>query len=63
MLAAIKCPDLDYIPYGDVKQKGNKPGNTAHYSCKKGFKLVGDAWRKCEYNGYWSGKEPVCKSR
>lgn len=61
MQTAILCPKLDDIPYGDVKQTGSKPGSTARYSCDKGFKLVGDERRKCLYNGYWSGKEPVCK--
>ena len=59
----VTCPKLKDIPYGSVKMTGNKPGSTAHYKCDKGFKLVGDAWRKCLYNGYWDGKEPVCKRK
>ena len=34
-----------------------------HYVCEKGYKLVGNAWRKCLYNGYWSGMQPVCKRK
>ena len=63
LFSAILCPDLDDIPYGSVKQTGNKPGSIARYYCKKGSKLIGDETRKCQYDGYWSGKEPVCKSR
>ena len=61
--AAILCPDLRDPPYGNVKQKGNRPGATAHYTCDKHSKLIGNPWRKCLYNGYWSGKEPVCKRK
>ena len=62
-ISAIVCPYLDEIPHGDVKQKDiNKAGCTALYTCDKGFKLVGDALRKCQYDGSWSRKAPVCKS-
>ena len=60
---AIKCPKLSDIEYGSVRVTGFTPGSTAHYECKKGFKLVGEAWRKCQYNGYWSGKEPECRRK
>ena len=62
-LEIIRCSDLYDPLYGSVNQTGNKPGSTAHYECDYGFKLVGDAWRKCLYNGYWSGQEPVCKRK
>ena len=58
----IRCPDLDDPPYGSVNQTGNKPGETAHYECNDGFKLVGDEYRECLKTGYWSGEEPICKS-
>ena len=58
----ITCPDLYDPPYGSVNMTDNTPGSTAHYECDYGFKLVGDAYRECLYNGYWSGKAPVCKS-
>lgn len=56
------CPELDDPQYGSVNYTYNTPGATAHYKCNKGFKLVGDEYRECIHNGYWSGKEPVCKS-
>ena len=62
-LEIVRCPDLYDPPYGSVNQTDNKPGSTAQYECDYGFKLVGDARRKCLYNGYWSGKEPVCKRK
>jgi CUB/sushi domain-containing protein len=57
----ILCPKLKDPRYGDVDVNGKKPGSVAKYSCKKGFKLVGVDWRKCQYNGYWTGEAPVCK--
>ena len=59
----IVCPYLDDPRYGSVNVADNTPGSTAHYECDKGFKLVGEEYRKCLYNGYWSGDEPVCKRK
>ena len=56
-----RCKDLDDPEYGEVWQSGTKVGSIAKYSCDKGFKLVGDSKRQCQYNGEWSGDEPVCK--
>ena len=61
--AAVTCPPLDDPPYGSVKVTGRKPGSIARYDCDKHTKLVGDDTRKCLNNGYWSGKEPVCKRK
>ena len=64
-ITAIYCPTLDDIKYGGVSldDKDRKADSKAHYYCNKGYKLVGDPWRKCQYDGYWGGKEPVCKRR
>ena len=59
----ILCPDLTDPEYGSVNQTSNKPGSTAHYECDYGFKLVGNRYRVCLYNGYWEGNEPVCKRK
>ena len=59
----ITCPDLDDPRYGSVNVTGNTPGYTAHYECDYGYELVGGLYRECLYNGYWSGKEPVCKRK
>ena len=59
---AIKCPSLSDPRYGSVQLIGYTPGSTALYKCNVGYKLVGHSLRKC-YNGYWTGKEPVCRSK
>lgn len=62
--AAIpKCPDLDDPNYGDVDVTGNTPGSKAIYTCDSGFKLVGNRKRFCQKNGYWTGRDPICKRK
>ncbi|XP_064382155.1 sushi, von Willebrand factor type A, EGF and pentraxin domain-containing protein 1-like isoform X4 [Halichondria panicea] len=58
---AIICPKLDDPEDGQVTVTGLTPSSTAEYSCNKGFKLFGTAWRKCQVNGEWSGEAPTCK--
>ena len=58
----LVCPDLDDPPYGSVNVTDNTNGSTAHYECDEGFELVGDAYRECQDNGYWSGDIPMCES-
>ena len=62
-LSIVRCPDLYAPPYGSVNVTGNEPGDSAHYECDYGFKLVGDVYLECLYDGYWSGREPVCKRK
>ena len=57
----VQCDRLDDLDYGVVKHEGVYVGHAATYTCDYGYKLVGESVRKCLYNGYWSGKAPVCK--
>ena len=57
----VQCDYLDDLDYGVVKHEGVYVGHAATYTCAYGYKLVGESVRKCLYNGYWSGKAPVCK--
>ena len=54
------CEYLEDIDYGKVEHDGTHVGAKATYTCDYGYKLVGYSVRKCQYNGYWSGKEPKC---
>ena len=60
---AIKCGDLDHIQYGSVKITTYTVGSKAHFHCDKGYKLYGEPWRVCQYDGQWGGKYPVCKRK
>ena len=63
LLTGITCPDLDDPSYGKVNVTGNIPGYKAHYKCDYGYRLVGEAYRRCLDTGYWSGEEPVCQRK
>ena len=64
-ITAIYCPVPDGIKYGVVRldDKDRKPDSKVHYQCNKGYRLYGNPWRKCQYDGYWGGKAPVCKRK
>lgn len=56
----IRCRNLDAPLYGRVSLTGNDIRYRAHYECDYGYELVGNAYRRCLHNGYWSGREPKC---
>ena len=59
----IDCGGLRDPLYGRVDLDGTTLGSLATYSCNDGFVLEGDQMRKCQSDGQWSGREPVCKSK
>ena len=59
----IICPHLDDLQYGGVNVSSYYPDSRVHYYCNKGYKLVGDPYRVCLYDGTWNKKAPVCKSK
>lgn len=60
-IAIARCDKLDDPLYGNVKVYGYSHGSTAYYRCNSGYRLVGNAYRRCD-NGIWAGKKPVCHS-
>ena len=60
--AYIYCSTLSSISNGYVTYYSRRPGSLAKYSCRSGYTLDGNAYRKCLSSGYWSGSEPECKS-
>lgn len=55
------CGRLPAIRNGRVDLSGTAVGSTATYSCDQGFLLVGEATRRCQLNGEWTGNEPFCR--
>ena len=47
---------VDFVP-------DTKLDSDAEYSCRRGFKLVGNDVRHCQANGDWSGSQPTCESK
>lgn len=60
LVLAITCPSLQDPRYGSVSLTGNRVGDYANYQCDAGFTLEGDARRKCQVSGQWSGEVPSC---
>lgn len=56
---AVDCGS-PFISHGVVVVETTTLGSVAHYSCDRGFTLVGSDNRTCETNGRWSGEEPLC---
>ena len=34
-----------------------------YFDCDLGYELVGSEERKCQRNGTWTGRQPVCRGR
>lgn len=56
-----KCKPLSDIQNGHVLTTSNAIGSVATYSCKKGYRLIGEHKRVCLSTAVWSSSEPSCK--
>ena len=54
------CPELSIPSNGHLTLKSKREGSTAHYVCKKGFKLDGAQDRTCRADGEWEEDDPRC---
>ena len=64
IIIVIDCGLPPKPDYGSVSYKSTKCGSKAYYSCDYGYLLTGgSSVRKCQPNGYWSGKTPKCLRR
>ena len=62
VLTAVECGTLTNPTNGQVTYTGRTTfGQTATYSCNRGYNLVGDNTRTCQANGVWSGSIPICQ--
>ena len=60
---AVTCQRLGAPRNGGVSFDSLTKGSIATYTCKNGFKLVGDKSRECLKTGQWSGREPACNRK
>jgi len=61
-----KCTNFDCgkhapVQNGNTVCDGSKYGHKCHFSCSKGYQLVGPSVRICEKDGFWSGGTVACK--
>ena len=61
--AVIKCTAPVAPKYGFVKVSHYLLDGVATYTCKYGYKLIGDGTRKCYYDKTWTGVAPICKRK
>ncbi len=59
----VDCGHLSPPVGGSVTLTGTTVGSQAFYSCGKGYELMGDSVRTCQFNGLWTGKEPICERK
>lgn len=59
-IAGVRCPML-YAPiYGSVEINETQYESTVRYYCDHGYKLLGNAYRTCDYSGQWTNDAPSC---
>ncbi|XP_005922224.1 sushi, von Willebrand factor type A, EGF and pentraxin domain-containing protein 1 isoform X2 [Haplochromis burtoni] len=58
-LCRVNCgrPDVDYN--GAVYGNDWWVGSVVRYTCRSGFRLIGNSTRSCQHNGLWTPK-PIC---
>ena len=59
LINVATCPVID-IANGMVSFTGTSLEDTATYSCKTGFELVGASVLNCLSGGRWDNPPPVC---
>ncbi|XP_018585768.2 sushi, von Willebrand factor type A, EGF and pentraxin domain-containing protein 1 isoform X1 [Scleropages formosus] len=57
----VECPQPKEIPNGIMHVQGLMYLNTAQYSCRLGYDLVGNSTVLCGENGMWIGGVPACR--
>ena len=57
----INCTEPVTIEHGTITGSLFVFKSTVKYDCEVGYELHGSAERTCEYDGQWTGTQPVCK--
>nr|XP_037289007.1 sushi, von Willebrand factor type A, EGF and pentraxin domain-containing protein 1-like [Rhipicephalus microplus] len=56
----VKCPRPVEPQHGEVVATNLEFGGMANYLCHPNYTLLGNRWRRCNYDGSWSDHEPLC---
>ena len=62
LLLEINCGPLNEPENGFVSSSGTADGDTATFSCKRGFVLEGESTCVCNRSGNWTCSLPECRS-
>ena len=64
LFTVVDCGTLTNPVNGQVSHTaGTTFGQTATYTCARGYNLVGGTTRTCQATGVWVGSAPTCQSR
>ena len=58
---AVECPQPADIEHGDYTGDDFTYNSAVVYQCDAGYKMIGEARRRCLAGSTWSGKDPICK--
>ena len=61
LLILVDCGSLSNPANGRVAVPATTVESKASYSCRFGFKLIGNVVRECLSSGSWSGLAPTCR--
>jgi len=62
-IVAVKCSKAQSPTNGQVHGADFTYGAVVTFTCLKGFHLEGSMSRRCQQDGKWSGREPICVSK
>ncbi|CAH2056897.1 unnamed protein product, partial [Iphiclides podalirius] len=60
-MAMVQCPPPEAPRHGKAVYTSCAYNSVVSYECKYGYRLVGDATRRCGADKKWSGAQPMCK--
>ncbi|CAH0717600.1 unnamed protein product, partial [Brenthis ino] len=61
VVTQVQCPPPEAPRHGKAVYTSCAYNSVVSYECKYGYRLVGDATRRCGADKKWSGTQPVCK--
>ena len=61
LIVAKDCGQLDAPSNGEVSVGTTLFGDTANYTCKNGYELIGVTSRVCQVTGKWKDSTPICR--
>ncbi|KAM3956627.1 LOW QUALITY PROTEIN: hig-anchoring scaffold protein, partial [Aphomia sociella] len=61
LVTQVQCPAPEAPRHGKAVYTSCAYNSVVSYECKYGYRLVGDATRRCGADKKWSGTQPACK--
>ncbi|CAK1543665.1 unnamed protein product [Leptosia nina] len=61
LVTQVQCPPPEAPRHGKAVYTSCAYNSVVSYECKYGYRLVGDATRRCGADKKWSGTQPLCK--